>query len=246
MKLFISGAENLNWDLQTNGERRVLECLKSISPTCIFDVGANKGEWSLMVRRTYPDCTVHSFEIVPSTFVLLLENTSKDTKIVSNCVGLADRPGKIVIYCSSCNSTVATANKIAGMSFHEAYYDQKVECDLITGKEYIESKDIRRIDFLKIDVEGMDLKVLKGFGEYVQAIKVIQFEYGVFNISSRDLLIDFFTFLGAHNFSIGKVFPNYVDFFEYHFSREDFAGNNYIAVQKRETELISRLSRSHA
>ena len=82
----------------------------------------------------------------------------------------------------------------------------------------------------------------KGFSEKLRSIKIIQFEYGIFNIASRDLLLDFFTVLSSEGFIIGKVYPSYVDFFDYHFSREDFGGNNYIAIQKSETELISLLS----
>ena len=88
----------------------------------------------------------------------------------------------------------------------------------------------------------MDLRVLKGFGECLRSVRVIQFEYGVFNISSRDLLIDFFVLLREYGFAIGKIFPNFVDFFDYHFSLEDFGGHNYIAVKESEKNLISILN----
>ena len=102
---------------------------------------------------------------------------------------------------------------------------------------------IEAIDFLKIDTEGMDLRVIKGFGDELQKVKVIQFEYGIFNISSHDLLADFFSHLTTRGFSIGKIFPRHVDFFAYDWPMENFFGANFLAVHQSETELISKLSK---
>ena len=65
-----------------------------------------------------------------------------------------------------------------------------------------------------------------------------QFEYGVFNIASRDLLVDFHRLLGSRGFEVGKIYPRYVAFSEYHFDQETFYGGNYLAVRSEETTLI--------
>ena len=44
--------------------------------------------------------------------------------------------------------------------------------------EYCESNNVKDIDFLKIDVECMETKVFRGFGDYLNNVKIIQFEYG--------------------------------------------------------------------
>ncbi|MCB1356430.1 MAG: FkbM family methyltransferase [Maritimibacter sp.] len=239
--MLVRYADNLNFDIETNGERRVLECLAVVHPKCVFDVGANEGEWALLTRMLHPDCNVHCFEIVPSTSEILKRNISGDPHIVANAVGLSDEPGTLTISVSSTSSTTATANPIQGMKFHEGYYDQHHECEVTTGAAYVRENDIGRIDFLKIDVEGMDLRVLKGFGAHLERVRAVQFEYGIFNISSRDLLVDFFRLLTSHGFIVGKIYPRHVDFFDYTFNREDFGGHNYVAVKSTETALISAL-----
>jgi hypothetical protein len=70
---------------------------------------------------------------------------------------------------------------------------------------------------------------------------VIQFEYGIFNISSKDLLVDFYRLLSESGFVVGKIMPKGVIFRDYHFSMEDFYGNNYLAVKDTEKNLISEL-----
>ena len=123
------------------------------------------------------------------------------------------------------------------------HYTGSEVCPVTTGERYVKEQGIERIDMLKIDVEGMDLQVIKGFGDGLQQIKVIQFEYGIFNIASRDLLVDFHALLTAAGFRVGKIYPRTVEFFDYHYSREDFLGNNFLAVRREETELLARLQR---
>jgi hypothetical protein len=96
---------------------------------------------------------------------------------------------------------------------------------------------------VKVDVEGMDFKVIKGFGDQIKNVRVVQFEYGIFNIASHDLLSDFCRHFKHNGFIVGKIFPNSVNFFEYHFNMENFHGSNYLAVRNEEKDLISNLSR---
>lgn len=242
LREFLRKADNLNWDFDTNGERRVLEKVAMINPSCVFDVGANDGEWSTMARQYFEKAELHAFEIVPQTYKNLNKMLADDDLTQINCFGLSDSDGNIEISYTSRDSTVATANKITGMKLHEDFYDSQVVCEVKRGDTYMDDNGIESVDFLKIDTEGSDLSVIRGFGEKLSFVRVIQFEYGIFNIASRDLLIDFFHVLTAQDFLIGKVYPCYVDFFEYHFSREDFGGHNYVAVKKSEVELIRSLA----
>ena len=88
----------------------------------------------------------------------------------------------------------------------------------------------------------MDLRVIKGFGEDIRKVRAIQFEYGIFNISSHDLLADFCSWLGSRGFVVGKVFPRTVQFFDYDFNMENFHGSNYVAVREDERKLIRDLA----
>ena len=240
-KVFDKAINNVNFDIKTNGELRVIKLLDMIKPKCIFDVGANIGDWSNLVSSIYPECEVHAFEIVPATFEELKKNV-RATNIKLSNIGLSDKEEMINIHVSSRESTTATSCKIEGMEAHDQYYSSEYQCKTIMGFQYVAYNDINAIDFLKIDVEGMDYRVIAGFGEYISNIKVIQFEYGVFNISSKDLLIDFYRLLIANGFVTGKIYPKGVMFSEYHFKMEDFYGNNYLAVRQDQRELISLLS----
>ncbi len=68
--------------------------------------------------------------------------------------------------------------------------------------EYIEKNKIKHISFIKIDVEGHELKVLEGLGNYLNAdfIDYIQFEYGGANLDSHSSLLEIYEVLEKSNF----------------------------------------------
>lgn len=95
--------------------------------------------------------------------------------------------------------------------------------DIKTGKDYIINNDIKNIDFLKIDTEGYELNVIKGFGDYIENIKVIQFEYGGTFLDNKTKMIDVINYLeqkGFHKFSYltangTEIITDFSDHYQY-------------------------------
>ena len=108
---------------------------------------------------------------------------------------------------------------------------------------YCKADRIETVDFVKIDVEGAEHRVLGGFGEYLraQAVHCIQFEYGAFSTQTRFLLADYYGLLGD-GYWIGKIFPTYVDFRPYDWSMDDFRFSNYCCVSKQRPDLRTLLA----
>jgi FkbM family methyltransferase len=237
---FHRNLDNVNFDINTNGELRVLKILSAQRPKCVFDVGANIGEWSAKFSAMNPECEIHAFEPIPDTFERLVHNVSHLKNIKTNNIGLSEQNEKIIFNIGT-ESDTATAYKIEGMKFHDEYYERTVTCSVKKAVDYATEMNIGYIDFVKIDVEGMDLRVIKGFENKLSDVQAIQFEYGIFNISSHDLLSDFCLHLQKNDYKIGKIFPRHVKFFDYHFDMENFHGANYIAVKKDQKELIAKL-----
>ena len=239
---FHRGLNNVNFNMAANGELRALRVISQSGAKCLFDVGANVGEWTLVAAELCPNSSIHAFEVVPATFAKLSAETAHLNQMISNPFGLSDTEGEITIHLNNDDSSIATACKIEGLTFHNEVYVEQVQGQVRRGADYLNEMGIDSVDFMKIDVEGMDLRVIKGFGDEIRRIKAIQFEYGIFNISSHDLLADFCNWLGARGFVIGKIFPRNIQFFDYDFSMENFHGSNYVAVREDEPKLIRDLT----
>lgn len=238
----LDGYHNLNYDHAQNGEFRVLSRLASLPLSCFFDAGANIGEWTSAVKKCFSSANVHSFEIHPQTFAWLSESTAGLSGVNLVNSGLSDRSEDLQLNCFGHHLEQTTAIEYP----HPAHLRREtVTGHAMSGDSYVSRNSIGHIDFLKIDVEGMEDKVLRGFEETIgrNAIDIIQFEYGRVNILTHFLLCDFYEYLGSRGYAVGKIYPTYVDFQPYSLSLEDFRGPNYLAILKSKPAYIQLLGR---
>jgi FkbM family methyltransferase len=114
-----------------------------------------------------------------------------------------------------------------------------------TGDRLVAEHALERIDVLKIDVEGADLAVLRGFRDSLEAgrIRVVQFEYGYASVLARTFLLDFFELLEPYGYVIGEVHGGGVEPLSYRLERENFFGPNFVAVHRSVPGLLERLAK---
>ncbi|MHB1155231.1 MAG: FkbM family methyltransferase [Phycisphaerales bacterium] len=231
--------ENANPDLRTNGELRVLEVMGRHGARVLMDVGANHGEWTLAAHRVCGEATIHSFEIVPGTFEHLRKAAAGKDRIVANDFGLDEREGTTELKFIAGRDTRTTAYQMLVNRPYEVIAGRTK-----TGDDYVTGRGIAPVDMLKMDVEGMEARVLRGLGRTLAAgaIRCIQFEYGLVNVSAGVLLRDFYAMLEPKGYRIGKIYPTFVEFREYGPADEDFIGPNYLAVRREETAMIEAMA----
>lgn len=237
--------ENLNYNIHSNGELCVMAKLSRTGGiTTLFDVGANLGEWSYLAMNRFPDAIIHAFEIVPQTFDRLRLRFAEEDNVVLNSIGLAENEGAIDVHFSAERHALATCVPGFSEQFHR-YRPAALSVAVTSGDRYCAQRGIERIGFLKIDVEGFEPQVLRGFGDMLNAgrIDVIQFEYGYINIDTHFLLKDFYDYLSPFGMRIGKIYPDYVEFRPYKHAHEDFYGPNYLAVRSDRRDLIEIFGR---
>lgn len=226
---------NLSHDLQTNGEAFVLETLASFHPRVLFDVGAHTGEWSVTAKACCPSAEVHAFEIAKATFDTLVASTHHLPGVYCQNVGFSDVAGPLAIRYYNAFPALTTST-----DYPHPFTFTELTAEVITGDTYATRNGIEHIDLLKIDVEGMEEQVLKGFQGMLarKAIDLVQFEYGRVSILNRFLLRDAYAFFRTRGYVVGKVFPNYVDFRDYDLTDEDFMGPNYLACREDKAEYL--------
>jgi FkbM family methyltransferase len=212
-----------------SGEYWFLKNLNHSEIKVVFDVGSNVGNWSKKVLESISDAQIHAFEPVPNTFELLETNIRDFQQIKRNRLGLSSESGKLKFNFYPNSSYLSSA--------FEHYLGQgaeRLEVDVMRGDEYCKTHQLSQIDFLKIDTEGFESKVLMGFSAMFaeNRIKLVQFEYGPMAIDSKFLLADFYEFFEARGFQVGKIYPNWIDFKAYSKDMENFVLSNFIACKK--------------
>ncbi len=126
-----------------------------------LDVGANIG-WhtTLMSRLAGAEGEVHAFEPVPPTFEDLKRNVALNgagAKVFLNNFGLGDRESTAEIHLfrdlPSGHATLAGKDNQPSIVF---------PIRIKTLDSYLEEKNIVRVDFIKVDIEGAEMMFLKG------------------------------------------------------------------------------------
>jgi FkbM family methyltransferase len=148
-------------------ELEVFKSLKDIK--VVFDVGARMDTDYIKAR---PDIEIHYFEPNPEFAKELYGG-----KV--NILGLSDREERLP-YHRDTQSFVSKGWKMG--VFNLSTLD-------------IYAKNIPKIDFIKIDCEGMDYKILVGGTETLKKTRYVQFEYWDGVQKFVDLLKDFDLFL---------------------------------------------------
>lgn len=233
--------ENRNHDLYSNGEEIIIKKISKINPTTIFDVGANIGKYTKVLREECSDANIYCFEPVEQTYNILKGNVAllNNVKIYNAGCFSENCTKKINLFESNTHSTLYNLDKITKVA------EKTVEIKLIKGDNFLSENNIDKIDFLKLDIEGSEFDALEGFKNALseKKIRAVQFEYGYINVRTKKLLLNFYEFFENYGYIVGKIFPKYVEFRKYNFMYEDFLGPNFIAVHKSDTELINLLTK---
>ena len=141
---------------------------------------------------------VHYFDPVESFIENLKNQKNINKKSYFNNFGLGNE-NKELYYYPKYQSFYDRVN-----SCHISDDSNKILLCIKKGIDYVDSKNIKNIDFLKIDTEGYELDVLQGFEDFLKNVKIIQFEYGGTFLDNNKKLIDVINYLqdkGFYNFS---------------------------------------------
>src|SRR5258708_2722364 len=146
----------------------------------LFDVGANIGNYSLLLRDVFGAAAeLHSFEPSGKTYKKLTANLAGKAKSFQHNFGLGDKEDRTVLYTDHDESGLASVYK-RKLDHYQIDMNQSENIVIKTLDSFCREEKIAHIHFLKIDVEGHEKKVLEGAKEMMQAghIDFIQFEFG--------------------------------------------------------------------
>jgi len=173
---------------KTNGEYDFFLSIKQ-NIKSIFDVGSRSNS-----HFTEFEGEVHYFDPVALFTMNLASQPNKNKKSFFNVFGLGDE-NKDLYYYPKYQSFYDRVNscKVSDDS-------NKMVLKIKKASDYIIDKNIESIDFLKIDTEGFELNVLKGFEDKLEIVNIIQFEYGGTFLDSNVRLRDVIEYLEGKGF----------------------------------------------
>lgn len=212
-------------------EVKLLQSFIKTEPTLAIDIGANVGNYTAELRRKNPSLEIHTFEPSATNIIKLNSRFQNDRLVKVIPLALSDISGSATLFSNEPGSLLGSLVQ-RKLDHFNIQFDITETINTIRFEDYWNTElKSRKIDLLKIDIEGYELSALKGFGGALQATQVIQFEFGGCNVDTRTYFQDFWYYFKEQNFDIYRITPyGAVRISHYQESDEFFSTTNYIAV----------------
>lgn len=221
-------------ETETSGEAAALRYIKrklsDVPKPALFDVGANAGNYTKLLAHIFANADIYGFEPSPETFRALRERCPLPVKTFN--LGFGDRRESTLLYTSKNNKTIASVYKRNLSGKHVLDETEEIKIDTIDG--FCGQNGVTQIDLLKLDVEGHELKCLRGAERMLSEnrVRFIQFEFGGCDIDSKTFFRDFYDLLRG-KFKIYRIMQHGLyEIKKYSETNELFITANYLAERK--------------
>ena len=195
-----------------------------------IDVGGNVGNWSASLLSLVPDARVEIFEPNPHLRDELEKRFLKQSEIVLHFKAAGSSPRFANLFGDSPESSLASL-QMRHLEGQNRSFGKIGEIEVVT-LDSVFATAIPKPNVLKIDVEGLELDVLKGSKALLKHIKIIQFEFGGTDIDSRVFFRDFWNLLSP-DFAIYRISPRgLVHIANYSETDEVFRFTNFLGTRR--------------
>lgn len=181
--------------------------IKAETGDIIIDAGACWGETTLyFAHEAGPSGSVYAFEFIPSNLAVLKQNLINNSHLATNVTIVEHpvwrEPGLILYYSDDGPGSYITPDHAKRDA-----WDGTVST--VTIDELVSSRSLRRVDFIKMDIEGAELAALQGAEQSIRRHRprlAISLYHALKDFDSiprhlSDLDLDYAFYLGHHTIS---------------------------------------------
>ncbi len=173
LDLGIEMQQHVFWAGLSRDDARILDLARAVLPAdgVFVDVGANVGIHTLAVARHLAagGGAVLAFEPHPVNHRLLIHNIHQNRlrHVIAENLGLAEAPALLT----------GTASQSGGNWSLASQGEYRFEVQLVRLDDYLQDHPLPRLDLMKIDVEGAEVRVLRGARKTIERFRpLIVFE----------------------------------------------------------------------
>ena len=177
---------------------------QGLRPDTVIDVGANRGQFAVAALQTWPDCTVHSFEPLPSMadhLNGLVQRYSGRYRVTPSAVGSEPGTATLNVNRHHQSSSLLALDPRHLNAFPEATTAATVDVPVTTLDEALSPSDLTGCVLLKVDVQGFEREVLQGAERVLGDV-----DHVILEASFQPLYTDEWTFTEVNAFMQDRRF----------------------------------------
>ncbi len=161
------------------GELKLFQALARES-SCILDIGANTGLYSLVSKKVNPNVRLYSFEPYHINRNRLEKNLKindiSDVQVIPKALGEENKMIPFAVPENEQICTVLSADTAFTRKFFRKWVNYKdIELEQVRLDDLIKNEELEKIDLIKIDVENYELTVLRGAFDTLDCFEPIIF-----------------------------------------------------------------------
>ncbi|MEI8248960.1 MAG: FkbM family methyltransferase [Candidatus Taylorbacteria bacterium] len=146
----------------------------------ILEAGAHSGSDTIRMHYAFPSSIIHSFEPEPHAYQKLLKKTYGYKNIYTYNFALGEKNERKRLYTSKdfldSSSSLLLQTQISQKIHPELKLDQSIEVDVQTINSWVKNTNIKKIDFMWLDMQGNELSALKAAKDILGTVKCIYTE----------------------------------------------------------------------
>lgn len=170
---------------------------------CIIDVGANKGQFSKVIRHFYPKSQIYAFEPVPEIFQKTKSNFAGVHNYEIYNVALGNADGE-VSFNKNEYGHISSFLEVSGENKHyPKTRNSEIKVQIKKLDDLFRAEQFKGKTLLKLDVQGFELEVLKGADNLLKNIDYVIIEANLENLYvDQPTFTEINTFLNLYKFEV--------------------------------------------
>lgn len=138
--------------------------LRNIDCKYLVDIGANRGQFTIVAKKIFPEIKVHAFEPLAEPGDIFSSFFGDDSSIELHRIAIGPKNQVATIHISAkdhSSSLLPIGDKQVDL-FPYTYEVDQCEVPIRSLEDVLDREEIKENALIKIDVQGYELEVLKG------------------------------------------------------------------------------------
>lgn len=184
--------------------------LAGMNVASVIDVGANKGQFSLVARSLFPNAEIHAFDPLETEFAIFKSVVKGPVKHYA--IALGAQAGEAKFYVTSRPDSSSLFKPDRGREhLYGVTLSSSQTVPVMRLSDAIDLRTLTGPVLLKLDVQGGELDVLRGAADVLPLIDTIYTEASFVSLYEHQPLAgDIIDFLAKHGFALRGVFNHAV------------------------------------
>jgi FkbM family methyltransferase len=178
----------------------------------VYDIGANRGDFGSFLARLSNVSSVYCFEPLPDVYRDLTKSTRNYNKLKCFQVALGDRFGIAGMHANIFNpsSSILAMDSLHMEEFPQSRNSHEIEVRVMRLDDTVREFKLLPPDFIKIDVQGFEERVINGGREVIRKARFCLLELSLVSLYEKSgLITDINSLMRTLGFSlisiVGKI-----------------------------------------